>query len=172
MTWFWKKARRAARLGLLAVACVSFAGPVIARDRVDRYGIDGWIVTLRHDGFTGLVACTMHSSDGRMVYQPGAIGLRFGHRRDTLEAWYRFDAGPALRWRDRYPALITAGVAIDGPGLDNPTGGIVWLPEADVARVAEVTIRPTRKARLRTFHLGGFAPLRDAARRLGCWQRS
>jgi hypothetical protein len=169
---FWNRASRAARFGLLSVAYVSLAGPVVARDRVDRYGIDGWIVTLRHDGFTGLVTCTMRSSDGRMLYQPGAIGFQLGRRRDTLDAWYRLDVGPALRWRDRYPALIAADVAIDGSGLDNPTGGTVWLPEADVARVQEVTIRSTRKARPQTFHLGGFAPLRDAAQRLGCWQQS
>ncbi len=114
----------------------------------------------------------MRSSDGRMTYQPGAIGFRFGHRRDTLDAWYRLDTGPALRWRDSYPALIATGVAIDGPGLDNPTGGIVWLPEADAIHASEVTVRPTRKARAQTFRLGGFASLVDAARRLGCWHRS
>ncbi len=173
MKSFWGRAAFTARIGLLSASFASSVGSATIRDRIDRYGMDGWAVTLRHDAFTGQLECNMHSDDGRMLYQPSAVGFRFRHsRRDTLDAWYRLEDGPAQRWRDRFPTLIAAGVAIDGPGLDDPTDGIVWLPEADVSAVNEVTIRPTRKARPQTFHLGDFAALANAVRRLGCWPRS
>ena len=171
MTGVWGIAGHRARCGLALVFGVALASAAAARDRVDRYGIDGWIVTVRQDAFTGSIACYMHSADRRMTYLPGAVGFAFGRRRDTLRAWYRLDGGPALRWQDRYPALSASGAAIDGPGLDDPTGGIVWLPEGDLAGVREVAIRPTVQSRVRVFRLRGFAELAGAARRLGCWRR-
>lgn len=141
----------------------------MARDSLARYEADGWRLTVRHDGFTGQVACQLQSADRRMRYQPGAIGFVSGQR-DTIHAWYRLDGGAAYRWQDRYPALVAAGVMTDGPGLDDPTGGIVWLPEEDLRRVASVAIRTNPKRRVRTFALRGAATMIAAARRLGCWQ--
>lgn len=60
------------------------------------------------------------------------MGFLVGKGHDTRMAWYRIDDGAPVRWQDRTAALIAADVEIDGPALDNPTGGWVWIPFAEV----------------------------------------
>ena len=123
---------------------------------------------MRHDRFADRQHCSLASPRDRVVYQPHAVGYRFAKRRDTLDAWYRVDGGAPRRWQDRYPALIAAGAQIDGPGLDDPTGGTVWIPVDEVRDARIVTIRLAASARLRAFRMRGFTSMLDAARRLGC----
>jgi hypothetical protein len=141
---------------------------IASANRVEQYKNDGWHVSARHDAFAGTTRCAIRSINHHIIYQPGALGFRFRRHRDTLGAWYHIDGGAPLRWEDRYPALIASGVQIDGPGLDNPTGGIVWLPFADLKDAAIVTIRAGGYGKGRDFMLRGFPQALDAARRLGC----
>ena len=91
-----------------------------------------------------------------------------GKRRSTLAAWCRvYDEAP-VRWQNRTAGLIGTGVAIDGPGVDNPTGGWVWIPVSEVEGARTVAIRARRRGHIRHFRVGDFAPMLDAVHRLGC----
>ncbi len=162
-------AGRAWRGALGFAMLLSVSSQANAADRVERFAADGWLLTVRHDGFIGRIACAMRSVDKRMYYQPRAVGFVVKSR-DTLGAWYRLDGGAAYRWQDRYPTLLAQGVTVEGPGLDNPTGGIVWLPEDELRNVESVAIRATPRGRVRTFTVRGYQTLASAARRLGCWK--
>ena len=150
---------------ILATATALLPSPASAEHRFKQ---DGWLLTIKNDGFTGQTACVLSSKKPRMRYQPGAIGFFVGHRHDTLAAWYRVDGGSPVRWQDRSPELIAANVKIDSPALDDVTGGWVWIPADEVQRAGVVAIRPGDKAHTRHFHVRGFAAMREAATRLGC----
>lgn len=128
----------------------------------------GWDLRIEHDTFTGQTRCALGSVNRHFRYQPGAVGFRMGKHRDTLSAWYRIDEGAPARWQDRTASLIGAGAVIDGPALDNPTGGWVWIPVSEVETAKVVSIRVKDKASVRRYRIGGFAPMLYAARRLGC----
>jgi hypothetical protein len=148
------------------------ASPVLgfspASAKFERYNSDGWRLRVRHDRFTGQTRCALASSNHHLRYQPGAVGFLVGKRRDTLAAWYRIDGGVPVRWQNRMASLIAADVAIDGPGLDNPTGGWVWIPLSEVEHAGTVAIRASDHGRLHHYAIAGFVPMLDAARRLGC----
>lgn len=133
-----------------------------------RYKADGWSLAVRHDGLTRQTRCRLHANNRRILYQPQALGFAFRKSRDTLGAWYIIDNDAPVRWQDRYPQLIASGAAIDGPGLDNPTGGVVWIPIDEVAHAHNVRIRAGTRGQGRLFRLVGFASMLDAAHRLGC----
>lgn len=143
-------------------------GVVPVRADVDRYRDDGWDLGIDHDRFSGLTRCALSSSNHRIRYQPGAIGFRVATHRDTLRSWYRVDDGPAVRWQDRTAELIAKGVSIDGPGLDDPTGGWVWIPLPEVERSNLVMVRAGDADRPRRYRMRGFIAMLEASHRLGC----
>lgn len=154
-------------VGLVLTASVALAlSPASAHKQRLRGG--DWVLAIRHDDFTGRSRCELASHNHRMHYEPGAIGFRVGKRRDTLAAWYRVDGGVPVRWQDRTAALIGAGVAIDGPDLDNPTGGWVWIPLTEVEQAHDVAIRASDHSHVRNFRPAGFATMLVEARRSGC----
>lgn len=153
--------------GLLVLQLLVGAGIGSART-VDRYAANGWQLTIRHDAFADRVSCTLRSHDRRILFQPGAVGFRFRRRRDTLGAIYRIDGGAPRRWQDAYPQLITNGVDVEGPGLDDPTDGVVWVPIDELRGTRIVAVRANGRHDGRIFALRGFEAMRDAAQRLGC----
>lgn len=152
---------------VLAAILMLASAPALATAK-DRSRLDGWVLTVRHDRFAGRVHCDLFASNHRLRYQPQAVGFRLGHHRDTRAAWYRVDDGPAIRWQDRTATLIAAGVPIDGPGLDNPTGGWVWISLDEVRQARNVAIRANERGRTHNFPMKGLAAMLDAAPRLGC----
>jgi hypothetical protein len=140
----------------------------VASGQTNQFRLGKWDLTIGHDHFTGKTNCSLSSSDRRLAYQPGAIGFLVGKRVDTASAWFRVDAGPPIRWQDREAGLISSGVEIDGPGIDNPTGGWVWIPVGEVDRASLVIIRPSERGRIREFRIGSFAAMKEIATRLGC----
>jgi hypothetical protein len=130
--------------------------------------VSGWVIALREDAFAGTTRCIMRSDRPAMLYQRGAVGFVFPRHTDTSGALYRIDGGLALPWRDRLPDLIAAGAAIDGPALDDPTGGIVWLPEADVLAAHNIAIRPKPADIPRAFAVTGLAAAIASARARDC----
>ena len=61
-----------------------------------------------------------------------------------------------------------AGIAVDGPGLDNPTDGVVWIPIAELANVRHVWIRPNTRHPPTKFIMEGLAAVLLRARTRGC----
>ena len=146
------------------VPLISKAPQVAKRKQV----LGDWRLEIVKGRFSGDVACHLRAKDKRVFYVANALGFRFGKRLDTLGAWIRLDGGEAYRWRDDLPELARLGVAIDGRNLDAPTGGIIWIPAAKLADVNRVQIQPRADKRARTYHLRGFAGLREIARTMGC----
>lgn len=147
---------------------MSFSALGASAKRVEHYANNGWKLAIQHDPFTGQVRCSLRSRGAHMVYQRGAIGFHIAQKASTTSAWYRVDDAAPARWQDDYPALIAAGVSMDGPALDNPTAGTVWLPLAKVEHADTVRIRVGTRGRCHAFHIRGLAAMRDAANRLGC----
>lgn len=163
----WRVLCRAALLAVGAAALVPHHGPastLIKRQRA----LGAWRVTIVRDPFSAEVQCRLSRRDRRAFYIANAIGFRFDRHRDVTRGWYRVDGAVAKQWRDALPELVRLGVDIDGPQLDSPTGGIMWLPSAwlDQANWVEIEPQPGKKAR--RIGLRGFADLRDIARTQGC----
>ena len=133
-----------------------------------KYALGEWRVEIRRDSFTSRVTCRLHTRNYRMVYVPGAVGFRVGHKLDTTAAWYRVDGGEAVRWQDRYPQLIETGVPLSGPSLANPTGGVVWVPVGEVSKADIIDVQPDDRHRAKRFHMGAFALMLTAAKDNGC----
>lgn len=152
----------------LVLGGILAAGSSPAAAKVERFRDGGWDLSIRRDAFTGQARCALASVNRHFRFQPGAVGIRVGKRRDTLSAWYRIDDGAPVRWQDRTASLIGAGAAIDGPALDNPTGGWVWIPLSEIENATVVSIQVKERAPVRRYRIGGFAPMLGAARRLGC----
>ncbi len=129
-----------------------------------RYAEGGWKLTIRRDNFTGITSCRLTGKN--MRYQRGALGFATGIHADLAGAWYRIDAAAPARWQDLYPGLVAAGVSMETGGIDDPHGGIVWLPIELAGHAREVAIHMGRKTR--HYQVGGFAALREAAPHLGC----
>jgi hypothetical protein len=156
------------RIGIAVCAMLAYCCASAVAAHEERFQSAGWTLSVNRDAFTQEVRCALGAVDHRLTFQPGAIGFRFGHRRDTLEAWYRIDDGQPVRWQDRITVLTAAGVEIDGPAMNNPTGGWVWIPAGELQHADRVAIRLHDKAKVRLFRLRGFEAMFDAARRLGC----
>ena len=103
-----------------------------------------------------------------VTYASGALGFRFARGVNTLGAWVRIADGEPRRWRDDLPELIHLGVGVDGASIDNPTDGIVWVPARQLDEASAITIQPAPRKAPVTYHLHGFAGLRDIARDMGC----
>lgn len=153
---------------MLAAAMMTATPAVAARHGDPARAQSPWRLAVARDAFSGEVRCTLQSAAGAIVVAHRGVGFRFGRHDNTLDAWYRIDGGAPTRWQDRYPRLIADGVPMDGPGLRNPTGGIVWLPIDEVRSAQAVTIRPAPRDRPRTFATTGLAATLDSAARQGC----
>jgi len=143
-------------------------------DKVRRkvYELDGWVMTIQTDGFTGQPRCHLYSPktlfQGRITYEGGALGFVFDRDEDTQQAWYRIGQSKTKRWQDIYPELVRLGIPLEGGSLDNPTGGVVLLPEAELDAASEVTIRLSETASTKRFKLKGFKAAKAAALANGC----
>jgi len=152
-----------------ALMCLSSGSAGARTDATkQRFAADGWSLVVRNDSFAKQYHCRLRATDKRILYQPNALGFAFRRSRDTLGAWYRIDDRRPVRWQDQFPTLVASGAAIDGGGLDNPTGGIVWIPIDEVTSANSVRIRPGGDGKESVFRLTGFSRMRDAAHRLGC----
>ena len=144
----------------------------VGKVRQTTYAEDGWTMTIRRDGFSGMVRCRLVSlktlAQGRITYAGETLGFQLGDEDNALDAWYRVDGGPPRRWRDLYPQLAAQGVPLDQGPLDNPTGGLVLIPRDEVADAKVVMIKVGDHGPVRTFHLRGFARALAAAKYNGC----
>ena len=127
-----------------------------------------WTLTVWTPQFSGDKACVLEDRRHHVSYVGGALGFHFPSHVNTLGAWLKIDDAAPIRWRDFYPELIRLRVAVDGGNLDNPTDGVVWVPARALEEANHIAIQANERARPVTFHLRGFAGLRDIARDMGC----
>ncbi|ESQ87825.1 hypothetical protein ABENE_16870 [Asticcacaulis benevestitus DSM 16100 = ATCC BAA-896] len=131
-----------------------------------------WRMTIQTDGFTGQVRCRLMKmktlTEGRITYAQKTFGFEMGENVNTLNAWYSIDNRPAKRWQTLSPVLAANRVSLEGASLENPTGGVVLLPEAEIGNARVVTIRANEKSQPREFKLKGFESAVAAARYNGC----
>lgn len=132
------------------------------------YRSSPWVLKARRDSFTGITRCDVRSANHRVVYQPAVVGFSVGKRPNTSNAWYRVDGNAAVRWQDRTATLIASDVIIEGPGLDNPTGGWVWVPLTEVLAAKTVVIRADDRGHIYQFSLAPLGPVLASAQRAGC----
>lgn len=140
--------------------------------RQKTYQLKGWMMTIQKDGFTGQVRCHLFSmrtlTQGRITYSQNTLGFELDPNETTLNAWYRVDGQPARRANDLYPRLVAAQVGGADGSLENPTGGIVLIPVADLVGASVVTIRTSERSAPKRFNLKGFDEALAAARYNGC----
>lgn len=133
-----------------------------------RFALDNWELRIQRNRFSGEVGCRLSARDHHGAYAGSAVAFYLGKHIDTTLATYRLDGGPALRWRDQMPELVRLGTPMDGPGLEDPTGGFVWLPLSTLQGVNRVVVQATPDRRPKAFLLRGFVQLLNFARSQGC----
>ena len=169
-------ALQAALTGLLLVAVgplppalahvpIHFAPPQTTKQSFRQ---DGWRLTIRTSRFSGDSRCHLEHRQQPISYAAGALGFHFSPRLNTQGAWLKIDDAPPSRAQDETPALIRLGVPLDGPGLDNPGGGVVWIPASRLNGASIVTIQPAANRPPRSFSLKGFVQIRELALARGC----
>jgi hypothetical protein len=127
-----------------------------------------WVLRIDTARFSSEKACHLEDRKHHVVYAASALGFRFGRHVNTLGAWVRIDDDAPTRWQDFLPELVRLGVPMDSASIDNPTDAIVWIPARRLEEANRVTIQPAGHKRPVTFHLHGFAGLREIARDMGC----
>lgn len=136
-----------------------------------RYLIPAWHVDTVRDRFDNHIVCRVfqgNASRPTVSYTRGAVAFGFARSRNTLDADFRIDDGPARPWTSVYPALVGAGATLPGTSMTNPTQGLVLLPMTTLAGATTVTIRARPSDNPRVFSIGGLSDALAAARRLGC----
>lgn len=144
--------------------------PFMSRPLESRHGsaLGDWRLRIERNRFSGEIQCRLRFHDKSIVYASHALGFRFSKHLNTSRATYRIDGEPVKRWRDDLPELVDLGAPIDGPRLDNPTGGTVWIPVAKLQDANRVTIQPRPNRHPVVFRLRGFSGLLAIAQAQGC----
>ena len=131
-----------------------------------RYGVDGWVLEIRKDSFSGDTRCRVQR--GRLSYERQALVFHLPPRLNTFDAAYRIDAGPLILARDDAADLAAQGFALHDDDLANPSGGLVRIParRLEGAKLVQIQTRPgVKPLRFRLYSLNAAL---DAAHRLGC----
>ena len=160
----------------LAVGMVIAVGPAVAlpfmhhRPPIVRHKVKvgDWQLDVARNGFSGDVACRLSSRNNHATYQADAIGFRFSRSWDVHDAVYRFDGGAPQQWRDDLPELVRIGAPIDAAGIENASGGIVWIPWSRMHDVNSIAIQARGDRKARVFHLRGLRGLLEVAVMRGC----
>jgi hypothetical protein len=136
------------------------------------YELDGWRMVIRKDGFTGEVRCRLYTPKtlrrGRITYAQNTFGFQLDKDINTTEAWYRIDGGPARRWKEHFPVLKASRVQTEWGTFENPSGGVVLIPESELLTAREVTIKGSKKSSPKRFQIKGFQAAKAAALYNGC----
>lgn len=127
-----------------------------------------WRLDVAVNHFSGSLICRLRSRRGRMRYQAGAVGFAFNKGWHVGDATYRIDNGVSRSTRADFAALIARAAPIDSGSMDNPSGGVVWIPYDDLAHAISVTIQARPDRQPRTFRLTGLKGLYATAVARGC----
>jgi len=134
----------------------------------NKMALGDWRLVIERGTFSKDVRCHLSDPKHHIVYAAGALGFHFKPHINTLGAWVKIDDGLPARWEDDLPELTRLRVPMDGMSLDNPTDSVVWIPGRQLDEANHIIIQPRANQRPVTFHLNGFAGLREIARDEGC----
>jgi len=150
----------------LLLTLVLWTHPPVSDVTQHRYGVDGWVLEIRNDRFSGHTSCRVHR--GRLSYERQALVFHLAQHVNTFDAAYRIDGGRLFLSRDDAADLAAQGFALSDDDLHNPSGGLVRIPASRLegAKLAQIQVRPL--ARPLRFKLDGLGPTLAAAHRLGC----
>jgi hypothetical protein len=153
------------QLTILAFALSAlWGGPHEVQHHHSRIG--RWRLEVTTDGFAQRTRCALRS--GPIVYHRGALVFQLPHAIDTTAAVYRIDDGPPVDQRRNAMRLAELGFSLHDDQLDNPSGGLVRIPEDEVGAGRKVRIASGAFRAPLSYSIEGFAVAREAARQAGC----
>ncbi|MBX9729755.1 MAG: hypothetical protein K2X59_00355 [Sphingomonas sp.] len=130
--------------------------------------IDDWTLEIARNPFSEGQTCKLRAVNNRAFYANGAVAFRFRQRWDLSEAVYRLDGAAPRHSRNDLPQLLALKVPIDRGGMDNASGGLVWIPYDRLVEANQVTIQPQPGRNLTNFRFRGLRSLHDIAIAKGC----
>ena len=134
--------------------------------QVKHYALKGWRIDVGHDRFKNSTVCSIRKST--VLYSHGVLTFRFGHKVDTANAVFRVDDGPLLAVGSVAVKAAGLGAPFNGPNLNNPSDGAVYIPADDVGNARQVSIKPNSKMTHRVFGLTGLSQAIEAAKGQNC----
>jgi hypothetical protein len=137
-----------------------------APKRLQVYKSGRWTLKVHKDPFSNTTQCSL-ASPGVDIARSVAR-FRLSGRIDTAQALYRVDDGQPIPWRTHAMHFTSHGYQLETANLGNPSGGVVLVPLNEVAGGQVVYIRPSARARIRTFRLDGLASALQSAKAAGC----
>lgn len=126
-----------------------------------------WRLDISRDRFSGAIACRLRAHGGRQIFRAGAVGFAVGAP-DMSRAAYRIDGGDPVAARGDVQQLIAQHVPMERGGMDDPSGGYVWIPFDKLDKARWVAIEPRPGARPKVERLTGMTALHDLALTHGC----
>jgi hypothetical protein len=154
----------------LALTSVLHSGPHPPQVKQHHYVTGGWRITVGHDVFTDAIVCTLKTS--RMRYRNETLIFHLKRGLETTHAFYKLDDGPAHPVSDAFHAVEAHGFFPRRGWVDDPAGGDVALPAADVRDAARIWIRASPTTRPSYFKINRFGDALDRARSEGCTEGS
>jgi hypothetical protein len=143
-------------------------GPHHPRITYETTRLGDWRLDIARDPFSGGIACRLRSGDHKAFYRADAVGFRFAAKWNVAQAVYRLDGGEPRTQRDDLPELIASGTPLDRGGMDNASGGVVWVPFETLRQANMIAIAPRPDRRAVTLHFRGLIALHDIAVERGC----
>jgi hypothetical protein len=152
-----------ALVGMLGLLSPFGHGPVKTTHRK----VAGWTLTVSHDSFSQSTRCALRRS--KAIVFRHALVFRLPAQVDTSAAVYRIDGGPPMRVENDAMDLARLGFALTDDDLDNPSGGLVRIPQDKFLRASRsVAIEATPGRRVASFRIDGLTAAMDRAAALGC----
>jgi hypothetical protein len=149
---------------LIALAVFGFGQPPMIKTHAVR--VRPWTIEVRTDRFTGLTACSARMKGVRLEGTLAVFDL--GRDVDASDALYRLDLGAAHSARGSNITERTAYSSVQTPDVENPSGGRIALPIAELAGVKRIDIRPNPKHYVQTYDISALPKVLDAESAAGC----
>jgi hypothetical protein len=136
------------------------------RNSTKKYAVAGWTLVVRKDSFAESTACSLRR--GKVEYGRSTLTFHLPAQINTFSAVYRIDGGPPLKAADDMVQMARLGFALHDDDMDNPSGGLVRIPEQRLLKANTVRIEAPPGRRPAPFKVLGLNHALDAARAAGC----
>jgi len=125
-----------------------------------------WRLSTQYDRFADRTACSLQAPHAH--YERHAVVFSFSGRTDTSAAVYRVDDGPPMTASDDEMELARLGFAVHQDDLNNPSGGLVRIPQSKLGGARTVSIQPRPRGPATKFDVEGLGDALAAAAKAGC----